>query len=383
VSVFLSLVVVAAAVVGIVSGVRNAKTLAKYKGAYLTEAETSFFASYAKYNLMSRLTGESDTPEFWESKTPYGTKYREVLEYETKQLIKEIVAANYLFDKYSSLTSADKKEINAATEEVIKFHMENDRGKFDAEAEKHGFSYSDYSDIVTKIYKYNKAYSAFESANAASIRQDSKAVLDYYAEYSKVKLIFINTEKDYKLDEKGNRVIENDDYVLVDISEEEKQKREADIAEISTAIANWGTDEAFQMSELMFENYLKKYPSAYYGDKNTNGFYFHADSYYTAWFEYENPEVIREVLTMNEGFKEVKTKYGVCFIYKDKVNINEMPYLDTSNDSCFSDFYSNLVIREFAKTVEELSGEVEIRDAYSQINLVALPKLNYLFVPRF
>ncbi|MBQ7333131.1 MAG: hypothetical protein IJW38_02140 [Clostridia bacterium] len=384
VCIFVSIVVVIGVAVGIISGVRDAKNIAKYKSAGLTEAEAAFFMSYCKYDLLANLKAGSDTEEFWNSKTSDGTKYSEILEYNTKQYIKQVVVANYLFDKYSSLTSSEKEDIKAAVDDVLVYRMENSEGMFNEEAKKHGFSYSDYHGIVTKLYKYSKAYSAYYAANSSKISADEKAVSDYYAEYSKFKLIFINTEKDYKLDDKSNRVVENENYVFVDISEEEKQKRAADILELSKAVANYGTDENFQMSHIMFENYLEKYPSTFYGDKNSEGFYFHEDSVYTKWFKSENPEVISAALAMSEdNFKEVKTELGVCYIYKMPINPTEAPYLDTDSDSCFVDFYSNLVVRDFEKTVTELMEEVELCDAYEKINLISHPSLNYLFVPRF
>ncbi len=387
VCIFLAIVLTIGIIVGVVSAVKNRNAAVKYKDAMLTEAELSFFASYCKYDLLAKYKnqGAVDTPEFWSSKCPVASSYGALLEYNTKRYVSQMVVLNYIFDRYSRLTSADKEEIKKAVNEIFVYRMESDEQKFNEEAEANGFTYSDYHGIVTKIYKYNKAYKAFYAANASSMTNDANACLDYYGEYSKVKLLFINTEKDYKLDSEGKRVVENNAFVYTELSEEEKAKRLADAEIIRQAIKNYEIDASGQINDTMLADYIAKYPSPY-GAKDKNGFYLHENSSYTAWLGNEQKMVVNEALYMEiderGGYKEVKTEQGVCFIYKMPINVNDGAYLDASSDSCFLDFFDGVVSNEFENTVLELIEEVELREAYEALDLVKIAQLNHLFIPR-
>lgn len=385
VCIFLAIVLIAGIIVGAIGITRNKNAAAKYKGTTLSEAELSFFASYCKYDLLARYSkqGAVDTPEFWASKCPVASSYGELLKYNTKRYVTQMVVMNYLFDKYSRLTSSDKEEIEKAVKEKFVYIMDSDEAKFNEEASANGFTYSDYYGIVEKLYKYNKAYAAFYGANSKDISNDLDSCLNYYAEYSKVKLLFINTEKDYKLDDNGKRIVENNAFVYVELSDEEKAKREADAKLIRDAIDGYNQDGDLQISESMLDTYIAKYKSPY-GAKDQNGFYLHEDSSYTAWLGNEQRSVVNEALYgMSAGeYKEVKTEQGVCFIYKMPINTLDGAYLDASSDSCFLDFFDGVVLNEFEKTVTEITESVELREAYEALDLIKLPKLNELFVPR-
>ncbi len=384
VCVFFAILLIVGIVVGVISAMKNKNATVKYSGATLSEAELSFFAGYCKYDLLTRYkgSGAEDTTAFWESKCPVAKNYGELLKYNTKRYVSQMVVMNYLFDKYSRLTSADKKEIEKAVNEIFVYRMGGDEAKFNEESQVNGFTYSDYYGIVTKIYKYNKAYQAFYGANADKITKDEKAVVDYYAEYSKVKLLFINTEKDYKLDSEGKRVVENNKFVYTELSDEEKAKREQVASLIREAIEGFNTDGDLQISESMLDTYIAKYPSPY-GTKDKNGYYLHENSSYTAWLGNEQSSVVNEAIYMMAGeYKEVKTDMGVCFIYKMPINTSDTAYLDASSDSCFLDFYEGVIQNEFEDTVVELTEQVELREAYEALDLIELPQLNYLFIPR-
>lgn len=383
--IFLSIVLITGIIVGVVSFSKNKKAAVKYGSTTLSEAEISFFASYCKYDLLVKYknSGAEDTLAFWNSKCPVATTYGELLKYNTKKYISQMVVMNYLFDKYSRLTAKDKEEIEIIANEILKYRFDGDESKFNEEAELNNFTYSDFYGIVTKIYKYNKAYQAFYAANSKSISNDLELCLDYYGEYSKVKLLFINTEKDYKLDENGKRVVENNKFVYVDLSEDIKAEREADIKLIRNAIDGYNQDADFQISESMLDTYIAKYKSPY-GIKDQNGFYLHENASYTAWLANEHKSVVNEAIYgMIPGeYKEIKTEQGVCFVYKMPINTSDGAYLDASEDSCFLDFFDGAVLNEFDDLVIELTEKVELREAYEDLDLIKLPQLNNLFIPR-
>ena len=384
VCIFLAIVLTIGIIVGVTFAVNNRNAAVKYKDVSLSEAELAFFAGYCKYDLISKYKGSGavDTVDFWNTKYLGNLTYGELLKANTKRYVSQVVVFNYLFDKYSRLSSNDKKEIEAAVNEIFVYRMENSEEKFNEEANLCGFSYDDYYGIVTKMYKYNKAYAAFYNANASAISSDLEACLDYYSEYSKVKLLFINTEKDYKFDENGSRVTSNNEFVYVELSEEEKAKRLADAQIIRSAIANYGTDESGQINDAMFASYIEKYPSPY-GVKDSKGFYLHEGASYTTWLGAQESDVVKAAIEMYVGeYREVKTETGVCFIYKEYFDKNDGAYLDTSADSCFLDFYDGVVGSEFEKLVIELTAEVELRESYEALDLIKHSQLNYLFIPR-
>lgn len=388
VCIFLALVIIAGLIFGISAAIKNKKAVVKYGDVTLTEAEVKFLISYCKYDILTayKSQGAKDTPEFWNSKCPIAKNYAELLEFKAKQLVTQVVASNYIFDKYARLSSEEKKEIKRITKEILDYRMNSSEDSFNLLAAPYGFSYSDYEGIVTKLYKFEKAYSVYYVANYEEMSRNEELCNNYYSEYSNVKLLFINTEKDYKLDSNGKRIDENGKFVYVELSDEEKAKRLEDAQKVRQAIANLGTGDSYQMNDEMFAGFVEKYPSPY-GIKDQSGFYLHEDASYTTWLRNEQPMVVAEALflevTDDAGvYKEVKTEQGVCFIYKSPINTADMAYLDTSAESCFLDFYRGLVMNEFEKAVVEISEAVELRDAYFKIDLITHPAINHDLIPR-
>ena len=83
-----------------------------------------------------------------------------------------------------------------------------------------------------------------------------------------------------------------------------------------------------------------------------------------------------------ESIKEIEVSF-YAFIYKMAIDTSDGAYLDTSAGSCFSDFYADAASESFDAMVSVLLEDVEVRDAYSEIDLIKNPALNYNFVPRF
>ena len=385
VCIFLAIVVLVGSIVGISSAVKNANAAVKYKGVIITKEEASFFASYYKNQMLSNLTKNgvdaSDTEEFWNSKCPVADNYGELLKYNTREYIKQIAVANYIFDKYDSLSRSEKNEIKIATEEILTYRAEGDKDNFDSQTEKFGFSYSDFEGIVEKLYKARMADVAVFGSDGSRVANEEDLCKIYYSEYSRVKLLFIRTDKEFKLDEDGNRIVEDGKDVMVDLSEEEKQLRLADVATIREAILGLENDGSIQMSATMFETYLKKYPS---GDdaKDLKGYFFHKNSSYTKEFSTALPEVTKASMEMEVGtFKEVSTSAGICFIYKMPIDTDDLLYLDSKN-ACFSDFLPDAATASFDAMVTVFMEDVEVKELYNEINIISLP-YNSTFVPRF
>ena len=384
---FLALVLIVGLIFGVRAIVRDRNSVLKYDGEYLTEAEVSFFASYYKKQLMTDLSKKGisavDTEDFWNtSYMPVARTYGDYLKTETEKYLKNIIVANRIFDKYDYLSREEKKEIKRAAEEILAYRAGNDVDKFNEEAGKYGFTYDDFEGIVTKLYKANSAKSAVFGTNSSKILTETELCDTYFGEYSKMKLIFIRVDKEFVLDENGNRVTEEGKDVMRDLTAEEILERENDIAAIRSAIEALENDGDRAMSAEMFEIYLKKYGS---GDdyKDTNGYFFHRSSSYTQEFAEEFPEIVDAASYMATGsFLELGTSVGTCFVYKMPFNTSDRNYLDTSEENnCFTDFYTDAASASFIAMLDAFSKDVEFSDAYLEFDFIKLP-YNTDYVPR-
>ncbi len=383
VSVFLAAVLAVGGIFAIVLGVKNAKALVKYNGLTLTKEEVSFFASYYKNQYMASLAKSgievSDTEEFWNTKCNPVNTYGEFLKYNTKEYLKQIIISNYLYDSYARLSSSEKRDLKLAAGEILDYHAAGDVDKFNTETEQFGFSYSNFYDVTEMLYKTNMIRRIIFGDDGSKIASELDLCEEYLNEYSHVKLIFIRTEDDFKLDEDGNRVTEDGKDVLVPLSEEERAARAEDIETIRAAIDGFLSSGEIQMSPTMFENYLEKYGTGY-DDKDKNGFYFHEDSKFTKEFATELGDVVDSALSCEiNSYKEVKCDFGVCFIYKYEVTPGA--YAEKSETSCFSDFYYNASVSSFEKMLEELAEGVEFTEKFDELDLISLPN-NGVYYPR-
>lgn len=387
VSVFVSVAIIVGAVFAIVDAVRKANAAVIYNSVTLDEEEVNFLASYYKYRYMitlkqSGVTDAEDTKAFWSKKCNPVNTYGEILEYYTRQYVKQIAISAYLYDTYEGLSSADRREIDLAVTEILDYYAGGDKEQFNQAVAKYGFDYSTFADISEMIYKASRVKDVVFGKNGSKLASEVELCNAYLQEYSRVKLMFIRTDKDFKLDENGNRITENGQDLMYELSAEEREARLADIEAIRAAIVGLENEGDVQMSATMFDNYLAVYKSGY-DEKDKNGFYFHKDSDYTEEFSEAFPEITEAVFLMNTGsYKEVQTSVGVCFIYKYDVDLENMVYADTSETSCFDDFYSNAASYAFDKTLSELGEDVEFKEKYDALDLISLPYNNTYF-PRF
>ena len=285
------------------------------------------------------------------------------------------MVAVYIYDRTTSLSKEEKRDIELAAWEKLDFLAEGDVEAFDAATEKYGFAYSDFEDICEIFYKAHSAGNAMFGSDGSKIATETELCKNYFAEYSRVKLLFIRTEKDFKLDENGNRVQENGYDVFVDLTPEEKAIRLADLETLRNAISALENGGEYQMSPTMYENYLAKYKS---GDdyKDRNGYYFHEDSYFTEEYrENVSKELIDTIFEMSVGeFKEVNIDHGYCIIYKYGFDPASAAYADkTDKNGCFDDFYANLAEKTFDSVIDEYTDEVEFTEKYDSFDFIKLP----------
>ena len=380
----LSLILILGATLGIVSTVKVSRSVAQYKGQTMDVETASFFASYYKYIYMGTLSkngvvgvGSSD---FWNEDAGAGVSYGELLIDGTKNFIKQILVGNYLYDKYTRLSSSDKERISAAVNELIEYKANGSKKTFNELVSEYGFSYSSFHTAVTMLYKANAAQNVIYGSDGSNIANFPELAEEYLREYSHVKLLFIRTQDKFVY-QNGERVRGDDgNYLLEALTPDEIRDREKIISEMRSGIAAIDSGVGVEMSEEMFTGYLNKYDE---GDEDmrADGYYFSKSSAFTAEFSTVLQNIVDKSYEMpTNSFAEVSVDFGVCFIYKTEPT--EGAYAFGASVACFTDFYSDAADFLFEKSISELSEDVTFREGFSKIDIISIP-YNYAYLPSF
>lgn len=387
VCIFLALVLIFGAVIGIITLVKNTNAVVKYEGLTMDKETASFFVTYYKYRYMSILSSlgvenVEDSRGFWnEIYEKEGVSYGELLTKSTEQYIRQIMVANYLFDNYARLTSDDRDIINTARSELLTYKADGSKDRFNSEVSRYGFDYGSLKDAITMLYKANIAKNIIYGEDGSNLKNFPDLANEYLSEYTHVKLLYIRTETTFVLDEVGNRVVGDDgnDETRF-LTDAEKAERQTLISEIRGYIEAAKVGGDIQMGEEMFDYYLEKHDEGD-GDMHEDGYYFHENSAFTAEFSEVFKNVVDKSYAMEIGtYDEVNVDFGVCFIYKYEPTANV--YASTLAEVCFTDFYSDAANVMFEKTLTELSADVIFTEKFKKIDIIALP-YNYDYLPSF
>ena len=382
--IFVSLVLVFGITLGIILAVKSSRAFLSYEGITVNEGECRFLASCYKYSFIDEYAdrGAYDSPEFWASEYDGNTTYGELLKKNTEEYIKKILAANYLFDSFLEFEKSDKTNVLDAVNEVLDYKAEGDEEKFNSLTEKYGFTFDDFESAAILLYKAQSAMVRIFGEDGSNMRTFYEECNEYFETYSHVKLLFIRTENKFLLDENGDRVRdENNEDTLIDLSDGEKAARMALLSEIRAAITalNENSDEP-QMTSTYFNALLSEHDE---GDKNkrSSGYYFSPESSYTKEFASAYPDIVKRSLEMElDSYSEIDFDGGVCFIYKYENTSGA--YNDTSDESCFLDFYELAAEHTFYAAIDEIVAEINVSDKFSSIDVLEMP-YNYNFIPRF
>lgn len=376
--VFLSLLLIAGIILGTVAIVRNARAVVKYDGVYIDEGVTNYLAATFKSNYLAILQRDMgvdafDDPLFWNSEAEGGTTYADMLERETLSYIKSVAVGAYLFDRVSSLTSAEKKAVKKSCQDFLDLNFSSDEDRFNSEAAGMNFDYDDMCDATMLIYKAGLATRAIYGEGGNTLKNSgSTADLEYVlSQYTHVGILIIRKDTEFLINSEGNRVEVDGKDQVYELSSAEKAERASDIARIRELITGYENDLDEQMSPVAFENYLKKYDYGY--DYTESGYYFSPLSEYTAWFDKNEVEgVVEAAFGMKMGeYRELDLGFATCFLYKYEPAAGA--YLDSSLSGFFTDFYSDGALYLYSRAVAELIPEVTVKDRFYDIDLVNLP----------
>ena len=378
VSVFAVAVLTFGIVFGSIAISKEKNSIASFRGVRMDREVAVYFASVfkSKYkaSLAKDVSGVEDSPGFWNSTDENGTPYIDMLRDGAKEEVRKILVMNYLFDKYSSLSASDKKVIKSSLENTLK-NYGGSVELFNEAASKYEFDYDSYAAAVEMLYKAEALETILCGENGSKLKASTDANViasrnRYLSNYSHVKLLYINTERTFVLDENGNRVSDGSGgYKIKELSYDEKAERLEQIENIRSAIAAIGTD-GVQMGPDMFENYM--YSELYAGMLETreHGYYFLKGTKGTA--EFDNQSVVDKALEMKVSeFAEVEVDGGVCFIYKMPVEASDLSV--SALESYFEDFYLGFSGWFVGEQVAHFTPAVKVKDEFDEIDLIVIP----------
>jgi len=388
IAVFLSLVLLFGAIVGVILIVRNANAALSFSGTTVSKGVASYLAATFKTEFIAYLSSGGvyayDDPEFWAEESDDGLTYGDILKSETENYIKNVLVSSYLFDRYSTLSASDKESINKGAEEVLAYKADGNRAKFDELAAPMGFNYDDFKEATTIVYKAERAMTVMYG-NGGEILKGA----DYYDEcdeyfenYSHVKLLFIRTEDEIIRDDNGNFMYDGENNLLTrTLEESEKATRNKHVGQLRDAIEALKNNTDGQITADFFENYFEYY--SYYPQYEELGFYLADSSSFTSSFRKTYPTVVDKALSMSVGeFSEVEFDGGVCFIYK--YPNTEYDYMRGSTnmflEAFFEDFYIDTATYLQKKVLDEYRDEVVVNELFYEIDIINLPYNSNLFV---
>ena len=292
----MSLVLVLGITLATVALVRENRNVASFRETGMDIGVATYFAACFKNDYKSALSGAvsgvEDSPGFWNSTAESGDKYIDILSGGVKEYIKQIIVMNYLYDRYTRLSSADEDIIESALAGTLK-NYGGSIDSFNEAASKYGFDYEDYKTAVEMLYKAASLETLICGVDGSKLKMSNDADIlasrnSLLAEYSHVKLLYISTELTFVYDENGNRVSEGGAYKTEELNPSERTERLGRIEEIRAAIAAIGTD-ATQMGPDMFDYYMNSELYSGMLETRDHGYYFRKASSYTEAFDQQMP----------------------------------------------------------------------------------------------
>ncbi len=355
-------IIVAAAVVALLIAaalfsVASPSAVMSYEGITVDEEMYCFWFSYYKMQVMSAygIKGTSDTEKFWQTEMENGVTYGEYFTEIIDDRIKTKVITSYMFDALGAqLPDYGIEEINDYLEATLDYVADGDKKEFDRIAEKYHTSYNAVKKVASFDYKAELLFSLMYGDGSYATKEQKD---NYYNEnYSRVKVIFINTKtKTVEEDGKSYTVALTDAEIIEKLtlaeSVEEKLTKGADIADLIPIYS----DEA---------------ASTHY----ENGFYLSLKS------DYPVTEVIEASLALSVGeWTRVESDYGIHFI--SRLPLDEEGYSNKDNSDWFASFDSDVAMTEFDKKILSAIDEVKVNEKNKSKWTIENIKYNYEINP--
>lgn len=375
-AIFVALLTGFGAIFGTIALVRSARAVYRCGRQSVGSGTYAVLAATAKQNYLIRLRQSGvqaqDLPSFWQSEAAQGKTYGARLAQETDTYVRQVLAGAALFDGASRMSDAEKTRVSQAIQDVLTYQADASTTRFNELAAPMGFTYENFKEAATLLYKAAQAKTALYGDDGAKL-QNEVSIANAFAQkkYAHVQLLFIRTEDEFVTDEQGNRVKDQDgNDLLVSLTPQERQQRSQRIETIRSAIRAIEEGASVQMSPLMFRTYLSQWGE---GDasRNEGGYYFSAGAKYTKEFASQLPAVVQTAMEMGIAtFAEAACSFGVCFLYRTEVATAD--YAATENADFFSDFYSLLATDCFSDALQ-LTMKDAAPTGKALPDLIALP----------
>ena len=370
---FLGVVLLFGIIAATIGIVRNSRAYLSYRGEVIDGGVANYLVMMAKYDYLRTLISSGveayDDASFWQSENDEGITYAQALKEKCDSYVKRVLVGAYYFDNNAKLTKNDKTLIEESVASILNNFQ--DRSEFDEVAKEYGFNLRDVKKSAELIYKYTIARSVIFGYDGEALKSGAFDDLldEFYDGYTYVKLLFIRTEDKYVKDDAGK-------IDLVELDEVERGLVQDKIDRIRYLISGEG-------DEIISEETINYYISEFSADEmnRTSGYYLSPTSQHTLNLYEAYPEVVMAALSAKEGsYTEIKTNYGVCFVYKAKLPVRG--YIYPSNDVFFGDFYSQAASYIYYNELTEYSEDVKVKDAYLALDVVNAP-YNYKLAIRF
>ena len=397
VSIILGILILFGATLGIITGVRRSRYIARLGGNGVSEGVVSFLAATYKTSYMAthRENGVSvsDTDAFWKTEVYNGNTHGDYLKYYTGEYISKVLASARIFDEVSRMTAEDKRAVSIAVDEILTYRASGSVDDFNALCDPMGFDYSDFKEAATLLYKASRAPERVFGEDGSGASALTEECDSFYMRYSRVKMIFIRTEDTFSLDGEGNRIIDSSgNDTLRPLTDDEREERTAYIETLKECIAgiNNGSVAPERFDELaaeITERYKENSSSVL-----ESGYYLYANSNYTNEFSNMIPEAVKsalmldvgectmvEIPTLSEDNAETEasesgdTDYsfkGVCFMYR--AESEEKAYKNTESNF-FGDFYALVANDLYENMIKEYMEEVIFSEKWSEVDPSVLP----------
>lgn len=427
VCVVLALAIIFGAVLGIVTAVRNASYVMKADRVGMDKGVASYLISLYKYDYVISYEGAKDTDEFWSKPRVTGNE-GDLFNFSATKHLKQIIAANALFDQYAELTDNDKKRIDLATNEVLNFKASGSKRVFNEKTKDMGFDFDDFKKGSEMIYKANIVASRIfgeGGANMPSLFGDFCESF-YENNYIKAKILIIRTENTfaYETDASGKFVLDakgekipiydtdssgNKIHSTRPLTHDEKAERMGYIEELDRLAAELSESPNSTITRNRFNALLSEVAEKY--DENvlsgvTDGYYLMRKSYTTS--DYGNMEIVKSDYTERLGLDHIvsqaylldtneiyvyesgaiasdhtatETYSYKCYVVKEEKD--EGAYTKSSLEHFFRDFNALASYFLYADLIEEKTDDVELTKKWDAINPVAIPMNKDLYVLEF
>ena len=377
VCIFLSIVIIFGATLGIIMGVIKSRAVIKYESTRLDEGEVIYLASLFKSSYIASLvkggnTKARDNSVFWSSASEIDGKTQgDLLREAFVEYISGIAVKNSLYLDTERFTSSQKKDIKALLDTRLSYLGCDSKKDFNLMSDKLGFDYDDMLDASYLLYKANTAFPLIYGDDGSNLKNFTSECDKYLNTYSHVALIFIRSEDVYVFDEEGKLTYDDEGQIVTrPLTAEERAEREGNAEKLRTYIKNLNEGLSGAITPETFELYMKEHSDTD-PEYINRGYYFHPSAQATAEFYEVYPEVVERALDMEIGeYSEVSCSDGVCFIYRYDVAKNA--YADTTN-VFFTDFFSDGAAWCFGENIKALSEGVSFAEEFSNIDIVSIP----------